>query len=78
MLPVGINTKHVGARSVFVFVHGRVFSGQVITEVHFWPSEITACSGSESVLPGRGEAIACSSISGTRAFGFFVLNNNES
>lgn len=36
MLPAGINAKHVGAGSVFVFVHWRVLSGQVVTEVHFW------------------------------------------
>lgn len=65
MLPVGISAKHVGAGSVFVFVHGRVLSGQVIAEVHFWPSEITSCSSSETVLPGKGEAISCSSASGT-------------
>lgn len=44
-----------------------------------------ACSGSETILPGRGEAISCSSISGTcvwflLVFFFFntVFNNDES
>lgn len=54
MLPVGTNAKHVGAGSVFVFVRRRVLSGQVIAEVHFWPSGITACSSSQTILPGRG------------------------
>lgn len=51
----------------------------------FLAGKVMACSGSETILPGRGEAISCSSISGTcvwflLVFFFFntVFNNDES
>lgn len=81
MLPVGINAKHVGAGSVFVFVHGRVLSGQVITEVHFWPENNGLLQQRDRPTWQGGSSFMQLSVRYLHLWGFFVFNtvfNDES
>lgn len=73
MLPVGINAKHVGAGSVFVFVHGRVLSGQVITEVHFWPGNNGLLQQRDRPTWQGGSSFMQLSVRYLRLWGFFGI-----